>query len=262
MDRDQLYAQMSERKFKPKDLEPYKGDNGRVNKCVQLFKTGALKKGGVLLDVGGGIGDLAYACRDWFDHRLVVDISSMNVTAVEAKSAQFIKLDVDKDGLWLTSEIAQRGNERDWAWLKHGESINMITALDFIEHIIDPVNFAKECFKVLKPGGEVFINTPNIRFWRHLEQLVYMGTFPHTSGDRDVYHGGHLAFYTKKDLEEIFGMAGFTGFERFKDEECYEQPFDTSIAGRTLSQCKSRDVYVDLCLEFGCPNLLFKAIKP
>src|SRR6202011_3022034 len=87
-------------------------------------------------------------------------------------------------------------------------------------HIIDPENFARECFRVLKSGGEVFVNTPNIQYWPHIQQLI-AGKFPHTSGDKEVYHGGHLAFFTYLDLCEIFGAAGFTNFRQVKDEEGY-----------------------------------------
>lgn len=48
-----------------------------------------------------------------------------------------------------------------------------------------------------------------MQFWRYLDSLVCQGIFPHTSGDKEVYHGGHLAFYTLHDLKVIFGQAGF-----------------------------------------------------
>ena len=52
------------------------------------------------------------------------------------------------------------------------------------------------------------INTPNIQYWRHLHSLVVDGVFPHTSGDPEVYHGGHVAFYNLQDLEELFVRRG------------------------------------------------------
>jgi predicted SAM-dependent methyltransferase len=139
------------------------------------------------------------------------------------------------------------------------QTADLITALDFIEHIVDPENFARECFRVLKSGGEAFINTPNIRFWKHIEQLKYGGRFPHTSGDREVFHGGHLAFFTLSDLCDIFGDAGFTSFEQFKDDECFEAPPMPFLTGFNP---KSQQEYVNLLMELGCPNLLFKAVKP
>lgn len=242
MDRSHLYRKMATRKSKPKDFLPYTGDNGRVNKCINLMKSGDLKVGGTLLDVGGGIGDLGYAARDMFTRRVVIDIAEDNLKAAEAKGNEVWRADIDRDGL-----------------VGLGYDVDLVTALDFIEHIIDPENFARECFRVLKSGGEVFVNTPNIRFWRHIEQLWKTGKFPHTSGDREVYHGGHLAFFTFSDLCEIFGSAGFVCFKQFMDDECFQQPpaeWLTSLGVRNQTE------FVKHSMELGCPNLLFKAVKP
>jgi 2-polyprenyl-3-methyl-5-hydroxy-6-metoxy-1,4-benzoquinol methylase len=254
MDRAELYDKLAERKSKPKDFQPYQRDNGRVNKAVELFWQKKLRTGGTLLDVGGGIGDLGYAVRDLFDRRITVDISTKNLAAAAAKGNEAWCRDVDKEGLG-DDEYGIDGRPTS------GRFADVVTALDFIEHIVDPENFARECFRVLNPGGHVFINTPNIRFWRHIEQLVWVGRFPHTSGDKEVYHGGHLAFFTRRDLEEIFGGAGFINFEQFKDEECYEQvpPSFFQWAGISV---KNQEDYKLWCMEYCNPSLLFKAVKP
>ncbi len=241
MDRAELYAKMAARKDKPKDYEPYAGDNGRVNKCATLMRSGKIRTGGTLLDVGGGIGDLGCAVRDLFDHRITADIEYTSLHAATKKGNETLCFDVDKQGLFGVGD----------------EEIDVVTALDFIEHIVDPENFARECARVLKPSGEVFINTPNIRFWRHIEQLWKQGTFPHTSGDREVFHGGHLAFFTYSDLRSIFEPAGFSSVEQFKDEECFEPPPSWVLAGVSV---KNQHELVQKSLEFGCPNLLYKAI--
>ena len=240
MDRLDLYDKMAARKDKPKDYTPYDGGNGRVNKCVDLMKKRLIRTGGTLLDVGGGIGDLGYATGNLFDKKITMDISQLSLRAAAIKGNDVILADIDKNGLAGISD----------------ETIDVITALDFIEHIIDPENFARECARVLKPNGEVFINTPNIRFWRHIDQLLMNGTFPHTSGDKEVFHGGHLAFFTYSDLKLIFEPAGFKSSKQFKDEECYEAP-PTSYIDKIKPT--NQDEYVSLNLEFGCPNMLYKA---
>lgn len=240
MDRAELYDKMAERKSAPKDFNTYVGDNGRVNRCVQLMKQRKIRTGGTLLDVGGGIGDLCFAAKDLFTETVVLDISSKNLEAAKSKGVgRTLWGDVDKMGVGMPDG-----------------SVDVVTALDFIEHIVDPENFARECYRVLKPSGEVFINTPNIQFWQNIESLI-MGRMPHTSGDRDVYHGGHLAFFTYDDLCEIFSGAGFTPVEQLHDDEGFT-PFPQWIMN--MRQPRNQLEYTRLCERFGNPNLLFKAI--
>lgn len=254
MDRAELYDKIAERKSKPKDFEPYDGGNGRVNKAVRLIRAGTLRNTGVLLDVGGGIGDLGYATRDLFEQRIVLDISWKNLEAAAEKGNQIICGDVDKFG--LASPPPAFCSEP--SPIPDG-SVDLVCALDFIEHIVDPESFARECFRVLKPGGDVFVNTPNIQYFQHLESLLCRGIFPHTSGDREVYHGGHLAFFCRTDMEVIFTSAGFIECEQIKDEEGYQNPPEMFV--KFLSPRNQKE-YFDACMKLGNPNLLFKCRKP
>jgi cyclopropane fatty-acyl-phospholipid synthase-like methyltransferase len=242
MDRKQLYDKIAGRKIKPKDFEPYDGNNGRVNRCAALFRSGKLRTGGTLLDVGGGIGDLGYAVRDLFDKVFTLDISRENLKAAAAKGNEIMLADVDHDGI-----------------LAPDCYFDVVTALDFIEHIVDPEHFARECARVLKPSGEVFVNTPNIRFWKHIETLID-GSFPHTSGDQEVFHGGHLAFFTYQDLRRIFESAGFFSCDQIKDDEGYSDPPQWLITEITEFQYADRVRMISLLIELGCPNLLYKAV--
>lgn len=47
------------------------------------------------------------------------------------------------------------------------------------------------------------ISTPNIRYLRHLFSLIVKGRFPETSGDTEHWDGGHLHYFTYKDIEEL-----------------------------------------------------------
>lgn len=182
-----LYDNISSRKAKPEDYEPYHGGNGRIDRAVDLILNEDFPRSGNLLDVGGATGNLGYALRDHFSGRWTLDISEVCRKPAECKGNHFIVSNVDSDGLRVPDG-----------------AFDLIVALDFIEHILDPRKFADECYRALKPGGKVLINTPNIQYWRHLESLVCAGRFPHTSGDQEVYHGGHVAFFNLSDMMEIF----------------------------------------------------------
>jgi 2-polyprenyl-3-methyl-5-hydroxy-6-metoxy-1,4-benzoquinol methylase len=188
-----LYDRIAERKGERGKVDPYHGGNGRIDRAVDLILNEDLPRSGSLLDVGGATGNLGYALREHFRTRWVMDISEAALEAAAKKGNNVAFGNVDVRGLPWTVPV-----------------FDLIVCLDVIEHIIDPEKFARECMRVLNPGGAVLINTPNIQFWRHLKSLVCDGVFPHTSGDREVYHGGHVAFYNLQDLKAIFGSVGFT----------------------------------------------------
>ena len=128
----------------------------------------------------------------------------------------------------------------------------MITALDVIEHVIDPESLARECFRVLKHGGAILINTPNIQYWKHLHQLVVAGIFPHTSGDPEVYHGGHVEFFNRRDMEKIFCGAGFVDPVMHFDELHMDPPppIWTSISSVPAAEMSVADLIFS-CRKFS-----------
>lgn len=185
---EKLYDSLASRKGEANAIGPYHGGNGRIDRAVELIRRGSLPKSGVLIDVGGATGNLGYALRDLFTDRYVVEIAEACREPAKSKGNGFIFANIEKIGL----SMFESG------------STDLIVALDFIEHILDPERFVQECSRVLRPGGAALINTPNIQFWRHLSSLAVDGVFPHTSGDREVYHGGHVAFYTYDDMLKLF----------------------------------------------------------
>jgi len=85
-----------------------------------------------------------------------------------------------------------------------------IIMLALIEHLIDPRGAMQHLRKLLKPGGFVFIDTPNIaKFTRRAKLLL--GRFPATASRNeglttyaghvsDLYDEGHLHYFTFRSL--------------------------------------------------------------
>lgn len=228
-----LYDNISNRKSKPEDFSPYTGGNGRIDRAADIIMNEGFPLGGTIVDVGGATGNLGYSLRDLFSERHVIDIADVCRGPAEAKGNIFHQRNIDADGLPFEDL-----------------SVDLIVALDFIEHIIDPNMFANECFRCLRFGGNVLINTPNIQFWRHLESLVCAGRFPHTSGDSEVYHGGHVAFFNLSDLRIIFSL--------FSDHRMHVKQLTADPPPPIWHNLAK---YADAGLQLSYPDIIFSCKK-
>lgn len=240
---DRIYDDISGRKKAEKDFKPYvPGNNGRIDRCVRFFEQGILKPGESMIDVGGAIGDLADALRDRFTSRCVLDISEIPLAAAVSKGHDAVKSNVDEDGISGADGTA-----------------DFIAMLDVIEHIMDPEQLARECHRVLKTGGQAYINTPNILYWRHLSHMFATRRFPHTSGDREVFHGGHTAFFTQMDVFDIFSNAGLS-CRLLTDQSTYDPP-PAKLMQFLIENYYGRNVAHELMSDLAYPDVLMVAEK-
>jgi len=91
----------------------------------------------------------------------------------------------------------------------HG-NYDAVIMIALIEHLVDPLRAMQRIRKLLKPGGFVYIDTPNIaRYTLRLKLLI--GRFPSTasmneglttySGEKcDLFDEGHLHYFTFRSL--------------------------------------------------------------
>lgn len=90
------------------------------------------------------------------------------------------------------------------------DSFDVATMWDVIEHLQDPARTVAEAFRVLKPGGLLFVLTPNN------DSLIAQaaGWLYRLSGrrfplERYLYTMVHLYFFTPRTLCELLRRAGF-----------------------------------------------------
>jgi SAM-dependent methyltransferase len=167
--------------------------------------------GDTILDIGCGDGLLLYQFRHKFKHLVGVEYSAERLHAAKANLQGY-----SFRGVCATAE-AMAPIESD--------CIDCIVMADVIEHIPDVYLASQEMFRVLKPGGILVINTPNIAFVVKRLRLLF-GRFPATSqrneglGSDLLFDGGHLHYFTYRSLRLLLDRSGFRierkmGFGRF-----------------------------------------------
>lgn len=164
-----------------------------------------------IMDIGCGDGSLLYQYRNRYSHLIGLEYSAERLRQAETNLA----------GLKFT---ALQGSAEDIVQLPNN-SVDRIVTADVIEHIPDVYAASHEMFRVLKPGGDLVINTPNIAFVKK-RLVLALGRFPSTSqpnegmGSDVLFDGGHLHYFTYRSLRLLLERAGFQmvrpmGFGRF-----------------------------------------------
>ncbi len=85
-------------------------------------------------------------------------------------------------------------------------SFDLIWCSEVIEHLHYPEKAKNEFWRVLKPGGQVIITTPNSYFWL-MRLLNFFGLTPQKLQNPD-----HKQFFSFKDIKALFPEADFYGF--------------------------------------------------
>jgi 2-polyprenyl-3-methyl-5-hydroxy-6-metoxy-1,4-benzoquinol methylase len=98
-------------------------------------------RGGTLLDVGCGTGAVWNVLRDCFEFYIGADIIRYEGFPAEG---EFHLVDIDRSPLRVPSQ-----------------TVDVVTAIEIIEHLENPRAFVRELVRVLKSGGYLFITTPN-----------------------------------------------------------------------------------------------------
>ncbi|HEX2979198.1 MAG TPA: class I SAM-dependent methyltransferase [Anaerolineaceae bacterium] len=100
--------------------------------------------GGTLLDAGGGTGRVGALLAKWADQVVVVDVSM-----------GMLRQAGTKDALRLTRAEVE-------SLPLANESIDRIVMADAFHHVRDQAGVIQEMWRVLRPGGRIVIEEPNI----------------------------------------------------------------------------------------------------
>lgn len=156
--------------------------------------------GDSILDVGCGDGRLLYQFRHRFKRLIGLEYSAVRLEAAKVQMQH-----LPFEGICGSAEAMPQ---------LASNSIDAIVSADVIEHIPDVYQAADEMLRVLRPGGVLVINTPNIAFVKKRLRLL-VGRFPSTSqpneglGSDVMFDGGHLHYFTYRSLSLVLERSGF-----------------------------------------------------
>jgi len=134
------------------------------------------------------------------------------------------------------------------------DHFDVITLCQVLEHMHDPIASLRACYRLLKPGGQIWIETPNInsighsRFkanWRGLEIPRHLVIFSHESLHEALHEVG---FSRIKDLSQPSPCDGvYTHSQRIKEGRDPYIDSDISLLLRIKIQ-------IDKIKEFVCTS--------
>ena len=211
------------------------GGDALTNRIREAIKE--VSSGFRCLDIGCGDGLFGSLIRDRYHRLYGIDGSKVALKDAVSRGIHTCLVDLDSGFLPFRDDI-----------------FDCISCLDVVEHIYDPERFIKEISRVLNRDGILILTTPNIRFIDFLKRILLNGQFPKTSQDHGSYDGGHIHFFTFKDIRDLLSANGFNILrERGYDRKDYSSP--KVLLFKLIMRMWERDVKK----EFFCPGILFKA---
>ena len=159
-------------------------------------------KGGDILEIGAGNGNVA---KKLLESNLSID--SYTLGDLSLPRMEGVRKNLADKRLKVLEMDAENMSESDYG------KYDAILMVALIEHLIDPMGAMQRIHKLLKPGGFVYIDTPNIAKYTRRITLM-LGRFPSTASTDeglttfygepvDLHEEGHLHYFTYRSLSRM-----------------------------------------------------------
>jgi 2-polyprenyl-3-methyl-5-hydroxy-6-metoxy-1,4-benzoquinol methylase len=141
-----------------------------------------LEQGARLLDVGFGSGAFLLLAQ-----RIGWRVFGADLDPVAVANASEAGLDARQGGIEAFSDAT--------------DQFDVITMSHVIEHVHDPASVIKQAYKLLKPGGLLYIDTPNIDAYGHRHFKEHW---------RGLEIPRHLVIFNWSSMKNLLNEAGFS----------------------------------------------------
>ena len=129
-------------------------------------------------------------------------------------------VDASRDN-WKADDIPLRIADLDSEFgnslVSDSSKLDAVVAIEIIEHLENPFRFVRECAKMLKPGGLLFVTSPNVEAVSSRMIFLYTGRLKYFNVGETV-RPAHITPIFKWKLDMILDEAGFEvvheGFNR------------------------------------------------
>lgn len=144
------------------------------------------------LDLCAGNAEFSEILRERFAMRVTcADYAPAHLEHQRALGFDVLSVDLDRSMADVDRAAAARAGAFD-----------LVVSLAAIEHVFDSDTFLRFCHTVLKPGGLLLLNTPNIAF-------IGYRLYSWLSGGRPFGEGHHVRFYDFRFLRTNLFLNGF-----------------------------------------------------
>jgi SAM-dependent methyltransferase len=155
--------------------------------------TGLLPRGGRLLEVGCGLGFLLHALERFAPG---LEAEGVDISGFGARFAR------ERLGLMVRAGTLEAAGFADAAF-------DIVLQKDLLEHVGSPREHLRETARVLRPGGFLWLVTPN----GDANLAPYAALAEREPGRVPLLDQGHLSFFRKEHLERLLREEGFEVLE-------------------------------------------------